>query len=247
MLTRLLSNGNFNQEKVSKTIMMDPILCAKLLAFNNSPDLYIGTPQQVISKLIKRKNRYLLLDELFGNKGEEDLLIDCPNFDLGHYWSEAVSVGASTQYLHNTIDRNNSNSLAYFAGIFHNIGLIALVYLYPSEMNKILATSDSMKQQLDLEKTRLGIDHTTLGANMLNQWKICEIITSAVKYCEYPLDDMMHSGIPQMVIQAIEWRRSKAKRLTSLGKKLNKVEYQQLLQEEQRINNFASIFAYETF
>ena len=200
----------------------------------------------MISRIIKRKNRNQLLDELFGNNSEGDnLLVDCPSFDLGLYWSEAITVGACTQYLCNITNNKNYNSQAYFAGTFHNIGLIALVYLYPLEMTQIRAKLTSIEHQLCLEKIQFGIDHTNFGANILKQWKVCDTITTAAKYSEYSLDETAGSTLTQIVSQAIEWRRSRFNKLTFLGKRLNNSEYKQLTQEEQRINDLSGIFAYE--
>jgi len=68
----------------------------------------------------------------------------CPAFHSGRFWLHAVL----TAHVARELAKNAAPDLslnpeeAYLAGLLHGLGLLALVHLFPDEMNEILERSD---------------------------------------------------------------------------------------------------------
>ena len=246
-LIRLSQHTTINPEKISKVIVMDPILCAKLLSCIESDALFHGKPNEVICHVLTKEKSILWEKLLAYNDNYYKVIAACAHFSLKKYWLEAVSV-ATAAYQLCKINKLNDTlcAQAYFAGVLHNIGHIVLTYLHLVTMNNILKESTSVQQLQLLEKEHFGLEHSEFGAEILRQQQVPESITTAIQYCEHAFDETAHTELTQVVIQAIEWQRSHSKKQTLLGKKLDAYNFRQLMQAEQRIINMSDIFAYES-
>lgn len=98
----------------------------------------------------------------------------CPGFSAERYWISAVLTAALAQQLTPQVAagvRPPSDSV-YLAGLLHNIGLLALVYLHPREMDKAFAAYAADRERTLATHIRdvLGTDHYEAGVWLGSKW-----------------------------------------------------------------------------
>jgi putative nucleotidyltransferase with HDIG domain len=80
------------------------------------------------------------------------------------------------------IDQN----LAFTAGLVHDIGLAFIEKKMPEASDEIRLKMDLGRTQLDAEESVLGMNHAAIGAVILRQWSVPDIIIEAVRFHHAP-------------------------------------------------------------
>lgn len=98
----------------------------------------------------------------------------CPAFQAERYWLSAVLTASCAQALAPQVAagvRPPADSV-YLAGLLHNIGLLALVHLYPREMQQALTAYAAQPQRNLGEHIReaLSLDHYQAGVWLGAKW-----------------------------------------------------------------------------
>jgi HD-like signal output (HDOD) protein len=98
----------------------------------------------------------------------------CHGFDAARYWQSAEMTALLARHLVPRIAagvRPPADSV-YLAGLLHNIGLLALVHLYPAEMDRAFAAYAAGRERTLGEHIRdaLGIDHYEAGVWLGGKW-----------------------------------------------------------------------------
>jgi putative nucleotidyltransferase with HDIG domain len=71
----------------------------------------------------------------------------------------------------------------YVAGLLHDFGKLVLAQYFPDEFKQALAHSQShgMSLHLSLRET-MGIDHSSIGAMLVEKWRFPEKLVDAIRY-----------------------------------------------------------------
>ena len=71
--------------------------------------------------------------------------------------------------------------LAYYAGLLHDIGVLAVEAAMPRSFTSIVEQAKSEKASLcSIEQKHLGLDHTIIGKRLAQKWRMPEQITLAI-------------------------------------------------------------------
>ncbi|MCK9295022.1 MAG: HDOD domain-containing protein [Desulfobulbaceae bacterium] len=151
--------------KFAELISCDPILAAKVILQANSSfyrrtttvnsvphamvTMGIKNVQEVIAKETMKVFRE---EELFGGFGQ---LAD-------NFWQHSVAVGRVAELLQNTIRINISEDV-YLAGLFHDLGKLALDRQQPLFYPQLLRPDFIEKDICAAEQEYIGIDHAQAG------------------------------------------------------------------------------------
>ena len=72
---------------------------------------------------------------------------------------------------------------AYLAGLLHNIGQFAMSHQLRGEYAAVLDEAAAGEHHLaSLERERFGVDHVSLGAELLERWHVPTLVVDAVRY-----------------------------------------------------------------
>ena len=72
---------------------------------------------------------------------------------------------------------------AYLAGLLHNIGQLAMSHQLRDDYAALLNEAASGEHHLaSLERDRFGIDHVSLGAELLERWHVPTLVVDAVRF-----------------------------------------------------------------
>ncbi len=187
---RILSaceDHDINQSELANVLSESPTIAARLIGLANSA--FFGQQGRVhslshaISVLGMVTVRSVALGLALSGVFKPDR---CPHFDVERYWVSVVTTALLASQLNNSVDttvRPPGDSV-YMAGLLHNIGLLALVFLHPEEMDQALADyqADPGRKLADHINARLGIDHYQAGVWLGSKWHLPRDLLLVMEY-----------------------------------------------------------------
>ena len=182
---------------LSDVITADPALSARILKFANSPAA--GLPRKVVSvreAILFMGVRTVKLAALGFSLVSPDSETACAGFDLRQYWSEACG----TAVLCRAIARDHLKAdpeEAFTAGLLSGIGRLALAHGVPDDYARVLDILGPDQRLVDAEAAALGVSHAELGAQLLADWGLPELLIKAVRLApdvKDPREDVSPAG-----------------------------------------------------
>ena len=91
--------------------------------------------------------------------------------DLTHRcWRHSVATAYLCELL--AVSFGQHPDTAYTAGLLHDMGAIAIAFLYPVQYEEILQRCTDTGQQLAAEQDQFGVDHAEFGAELVDLWQM---------------------------------------------------------------------------
>ena len=190
-LLNLLNNPDADYDEVIATVNRDAVLSAKLLAICNSTSYGLAQPVASVGQGVL----YLGFGEIhrlvmalsFGSK----ISVGLAGYDMeaGVLWHHSLVTALLTpRVLGLSRKFTTDTSIAYTAGLVHDIGKLvigqALDAAARERLHQIVQAGET--SLLQAEKLVIGCDHAEVGACLLQQWRIPEIIVEAVAHHHQP-------------------------------------------------------------
>jgi len=172
-------------EELVDVLSFSPVLVARLLGLANSAffgragkinDLRIAIIQVLGLNLVKSLALSIVLNV-------ELKTAECKNFDAEFFWGHALVTALIAQKLaKNMDDELLQPNIIYTSGLLLNIGLLAAIYIYPAEVNEVLANSDRMEGSvLNEMQSTVGKTQYEIGAVLLERWQLPNVYQEIIK------------------------------------------------------------------
>lgn len=172
-------------EKLAEVISASPVLAGRLLGLANSAyfgrtgqisDLRVAIIRVLGMSLVKSIALSLVLNAQLD-------VSQCKAFNSESYWVNALLTAMLAQKISQLIRPSEFDpAIVYTSGLLLNIGMIVAVYLFPSELNKLLATERDSELSLAQRMMReFGMDQYQLGSLLLQRWQLPEIYQTVLK------------------------------------------------------------------
>ena len=210
-IIKLLQRDDFRVSELVRLVQSDPAIAGRLLKFANAAAFGRTRPivslQRAIVALGSFKVRDLVigLSVMHSNKSGQ-----CAAFDYGAFWGHSLATGIACQELAHFAQISTED--IFTIGLLSRVGELAMASLYPDEYTGVLIRVQETRQDLvDLERQRFAMDHRQLGATMLAEWGLPEMLIQAAYHHEQP--DV--AGFPdgsrlQTLTQSLNFARSLA-------------------------------------
>lgn len=118
-------------------------------------------------------------------------------FDTQGFWRHCAAVGMAARELARLTHR--PEDVAFTAGVVHDIGLLALIWLYPDRMTQAMELCREQGIPIAVgEKQVLGVDHSEAGAALAKRWGLPQQLTDAIKHHENP-DDARADSLADLI------------------------------------------------
>lgn len=180
-LIHSLNQPDSDTEEVVRVVEKDPVLTAKLLAVCNSAN--VGSSQRIAS--IKQAIFYMGFKEVyrltlsisFGGPLAQSL--DRYAIQDNELWRHSLVTALATQ---SVLARSSVSeldpSVAYTAGLVHDIGKIAMNQVLDEaiEGNIRREVERGNASRIEAERRELGTDHCEVGALLLSRWGLPEVL-----------------------------------------------------------------------
>lgn len=185
-LLQLKNNPESTVDDLVQIISKDPVLTAQILGYANSALFgfsgQITTLQDAIFRVLGYET---VLYMAFGaSLGRSFTLPTDGRIGMNNFWKQATYRAALCQQLAQRMPPHfrAPPSVAYITGLLHNLGLIMMGTMFPSEfawLNKMLSSRPE-QSLLMTEKNLFGITHPEVGRFVLQQWQLPSEITTVV-------------------------------------------------------------------
>lgn len=180
---RLTRQENTNVDELIKVIERDSALTAQILKIVNS-SLYalpkkIASVKQAVVALGMRAVKIMamslsLVDAIRKGPAEKNL------FDFPLYWRRSLSTAVGARLLAQHVDKRLAED-AFVGGLLADIGMAAAQHSAPAMYEPVLAIWQNGNAPLsDVERKKLGVTHSEMGAELLRAWALPDSLCSIV-------------------------------------------------------------------
>lgn len=206
-IRELILSDNGDAASLARIIEHDPSLSARVLKVANS-SFYIGTAGPVIS--VERAVARIGFNEI-GNLAMAASLVKLfsrksPEINYHAFWRH--SIGAA--YLSSVLGKSPSATAStgcdadlFLAGLFHDIGILVYDQFFHEEFRSICsyAARNHLFYVKAEDETAPDASHSSIGASLLEIWKISPAVIEGVeRHHRPPADASGESSIVQSVI-----------------------------------------------
>lgn len=176
-----LGDDTFDVNELGHMVSRDPILAARVLRLANSP--FYGLSRQVGS--LQEATLVLGFSNLRGVVLSAGLIGTFSD-------SEAVTRSLATAAAARSLARSmkQDESLAFTAGLLHNLGALLLGQFSPDHWQALASESaETANARLLKERQVFGFDHCELGAEIAGDWRFPDAIQMAIRSHPHPPDE----------------------------------------------------------
>lgn len=184
-LLNLLKNPDADYDEVVSAVGHDAVLTAKLLALCNSPAYGLAKPMASLNQAVQYLGFCDTLRMVMALSFGSQVGVDLPGYSMeaGSLWKHSlVAAHLAPHVLGLSSIVVSDPSIAYTAGLVHDIGKVVIGQSLDAarhrELSRLLETENA--SWIDAETEVLGCNHAEVGACLLRQWNIPEVIVEAV-------------------------------------------------------------------
>jgi putative nucleotidyltransferase with HDIG domain len=183
-------------QQIEEVLRQDPGLTANLLKLANSA--YIGIPSKVgsVRQAVMLLGLKKMVQMVVAASASAIMDRGVPGYDLpaGELWRHSLAVSVAAKGLAGELKIQAADEI-FTAGLLHDVGKLILGQFVQEDLVQIEAALAQGMSFEAAEAAVLGIDHATIGAQVLAQWSLPEKIVRAVRWHHAPercsCDDIM--------------------------------------------------------
>ncbi len=180
-LLGLFDDPNIDIDPIIDLIRQDPSLSASVIKICNSPYFRGAEPSRDIFEAITQLGFYevyRVVAALLGARTMSSWQIK-GGLNINDLWRHSVAVAIAAGKLARRVDE--SESVAYTAGLLHDIGKLVFATVEGERYADLVRQSEASGGSLvEAERTAFGVDHATIGAQLLVRWGLPPDLTLAV-------------------------------------------------------------------
>lgn len=198
-IMHLLQRDDFPIADLVRLVQSDPAIAGRLLKFANSAAFGHGRPVVSLHRAIIALGTYHVRDLVLGFSLLQDNRDGlCPEFDYNDFWSGSLATAIACQEL--AAFAQIAAEENFTLGLLSRIGELGLATLFPQAYGRLLTQAVPAPEMLPRESTLFGFDHRQLGASMLTEWGLPELLIKANYHHEAPEAADFADGSRQQVL-----------------------------------------------
>lgn len=179
---KIMKNPNSNMNQIAAIIAKDQALASKTIRLVNSAFYGMSKPvtsiaQAIIILGLNTVNNIMLgltVIKLFNNVKH--------TFDHESFWIHSFACGLMARSIAKQTHYTEPDD-CFVVGLLHDMGRLVFDQFFHDEFYKIYKISIEKKVPLiQLERAGFGADHAFVGAHLLEEWKLPEILITTIKY-----------------------------------------------------------------
>ncbi|MCE2745426.1 MAG: HDOD domain-containing protein [Burkholderiales bacterium] len=192
-----IQSEDLSLKDLAELLRLDPGIGARLLHMANSPFFgvngQISSVEEALLVLGMRRARELIHAHIL-----QSLISTQPwhHVDLDKFWKHSLRVAVTSQAVAKQVGFTDSD--AFIAGLFHNLGCLVLLQYQSNDYAKILSQLPPYADLLQFEMECFQTTHADIGANVLAQWNFPADICDAISL-QYQSPNDLHSTFQQLL------------------------------------------------
>jgi len=189
-VTELIDDPDSTADGVGKVISQDPALTIKLLKIANSSFYGFSTEIATVSKAVAVLGTKQIRDLVLATSvskafnGINNELVTMKNF-----WKHSIFCGLTARIIAYESRKAKGESV-FIAGLLHDIGQLIMFSKLPDLSKEALMLSVEGPEEMtlcDAEQQVFGFDHTQVGAELIQHWKLPVSIQECVEFHHDPV------------------------------------------------------------
>ncbi len=185
-IIKLLQRDDFRIADLVQLVQSDPAIAGRMLYFANAAAFGRSRPIASLQRAIVALGSFRVRDLVIGlsvmHSHKSGL---CTAFDYENFWGHSLATGIACQELAQFAQISSEE--IFTIGLLARIGELALASVFPDEYSEILlATRERRNEIAALEQQRFGMDHHDLGATLLDEWGLPDVLIQAAYHHESP-------------------------------------------------------------
>lgn len=177
--------------ELAALVGQDPALSARFLTVANSPALrrekeILNLEQCMITlgtRLARTLAACLAIQSVFARAAGES------QYDFKGFWRHSLRVAEMSRLIAAATGYSDAEE-AYLAGLMHDIGLLLLLGSKGDLYGDILQRSVDEAVLSDIEKPVIGSDHASVGAWLIDHWKLSSFMSDAILFHHKSSDEI---------------------------------------------------------
>lgn len=188
-ILRLTKSPDVEIKKIEKVINSDPALAAKVLRIANSAFYGLKIPVSTLSHALMVLGLYQLRSVVVAAayRGLYSKVPPAVEGLLADIWRHSFVTGFVAREVGKAASLPQHEE-CFVAGLLHDLGQVVLARRFPEDFSKLCREAEEAGiDKRSIEKSRWGVDHTMVGATVLDRWKIAPGLASYVRFHHEPL------------------------------------------------------------
>lgn len=163
----LLSSESVVFKEVADTLKTDAALSAEVLRMANSSLLGARSRLTTIPHALSYLGAKRVTGLLFTLSMSKFLTRCGRKESIRRSWHHSLACAIAAKKFAQSFGRNADEG--YNAGLFHDIGRLALLALHPALYDQLISNDASLQE---IERAHFGVDHCETGAWVIEHWKL---------------------------------------------------------------------------
>ncbi len=185
-IIRLLQREDYRIQDLVQLVQSDPAIAGRILYFANAAAFGRSRPIISLQRAIVALGSFRVRDLVIGlsvmHNHRGGL---CTEFDYEKFWGHSLATGIACQELAHFAQIASEE--IFTIGLLSRVGELALATLFPDDYSGILIKAREKDLPIaDLEQRCFAMDHHELGASLLCEWGLPEVLIQAAFHFENP-------------------------------------------------------------
>ena len=168
---------------IAATVQSDPALAAKILKVTNSSFFGLQSKVTSIDRAVPLLGKSMVTSLTLSFSLEQETMTGGPIAEhYESYWLQSTVQALAAETVSQEVSGLKQGDV-FLAGLLSDLGRLVMLKAIPEEYSPVLVTArDSKRSLAEVERDLLGIDHVSIGVQLLRTWNMPEPLISAVKH-----------------------------------------------------------------
>ena len=203
----ILSVSAPDPREVTDIVSSDPALAAAVIRAANSawssPRTAVHAVDRAIIRIGPKETLQIVGAAVLNSTFDE---LETAGLNVEELWQYVVATGLLTEHLLEPDAGRDIRAAAYSAGLFHDIGRLAMAVERPEAYARVISAYTSGTSVLDAERSEFGAHHTVRGVEAADAWGIARPLHRAILDHHDPLDHLSPLALAVARATQIIWR-----------------------------------------
>jgi len=203
-LLRMINEDLYTIDALAEEIRKDQVISARTLQLCNSAIFSNRKKIESVEHAMVMLGQHLLLKFVI-SASLNNFFSQCGmGYSLckGGIYHHAIGTAIVAEKLANLTGKI-SPSLAYTAGLLHDIGKVVLdQYIFADFPLFYRQINEERRNFIEVEKNEFGIDHTEVGGDLAHSWSLPESLVETIRYHHNPENTLKNTELLHIVYLA---------------------------------------------
>jgi putative nucleotidyltransferase with HDIG domain len=187
---QIVNRPTHTTAELARVIEADVALTAYILKVVNSVAYALVQKVESLERAVLVLGQNVVIGLAIGQSAS--LVFDRPlegyEAERGEYWAHSLRTALAAREVAHYVRGGMNPSLAYTAGLLHDIGKFILSRFMAGAAPELLAQLGEGRTGdfLDAERERLGTDHSEAGAELAKLWRLPDSLIEAIRHHHRP-------------------------------------------------------------